>query len=138
MCAMCVISNNMAVGSACCATTCRLWEHFSIFEHTKKVVATCVSTWRSQTKGRPVCAIAMSKLTKCTTPFQRKHALEFELQIVELEKKGNMSIVMGMHFLFYVYHGRDVEPTSPKHKLSNNIHIFRTPFIKQHYLSHLK
>jgi hypothetical protein len=80
----------------------------------------------------------MSKSTKCTTPFQRKHALEFELQIVELKKKGNMSIVTGMHFLFCVYHGRDVEPASPKHKLSNNIHIFKTPFIKQHYLSHLK
>jgi len=80
----------------------------------------------------------MSKSTKCITSFQHKHVLEFELQIVELEKKGNMSIVMGMHFLFYMYHGRDVEPARPKRKLTNNIHIFRTPFIKQHYLSHLK
>jgi hypothetical protein len=70
--------------------------------------------------------------------FQRKHALEFDLQIVELEKKGNMLIMTGMHFLFCMYRGQDVEPESPKHKLTNNIHIFKMPFIKQHYLSHLK
>jgi hypothetical protein len=46
----------------------------------------------------------MSKSTKRTTSFQRKHALEFGLEIVELEKKGNMSVMMGVRCLFYVYH----------------------------------
>jgi hypothetical protein len=47
----------------------------------------------------------MSKLTKHTTPFQRKHALEFGLEIVELEEKGNTPIVTGVRCLFYVYRG---------------------------------
>jgi hypothetical protein len=80
----------------------------------------------------------MSKSTKRTTPFQRKHALEFGLEIVEFEKKGNMPVVTGVRCLFCVYHGRHVELTSRKHKPTDNIHIFKAPFIKQHYLSHLK
>ncbi len=64
--------------------------------------------------------------------------LEFGLEIVELEEKGNMPVVMGMCCLFYVYCGWDVEPASRKHKPIDNIHIFKAPFIKQHYLSHLK
>jgi hypothetical protein len=44
--------------------------------------------WRSQTKGRLARVVALSKLTKHTTLFQRKHALEFGLEIVELEVKG--------------------------------------------------
>jgi hypothetical protein len=40
--------------------------------------------------------------------------------------------------LFYVYHGQDVRLANRKHKPTNNIHIFKAPFIKQHYLLHLK
>jgi hypothetical protein len=80
----------------------------------------------------------MSKLTKCTTPFQRKHALEFGLEIVELQEKGNTPVMTGVRCLFCVYYGQDVGPTSCKRKPTNNIHIFKAPFIKQHYLSHLK
>jgi hypothetical protein len=47
----------------------------------------------------------MSKSTKRTTSFQRKHALEFGLKIVELEEKGNMSIVTGMRYLLCVCRG---------------------------------
>jgi len=80
----------------------------------------------------------MSKSTKRTTPFQRKHALEFGLEIVEFEEKCNMSVVTGVRCLFCVYHGRHVELTSRKRKPTDNIHIFKAPFIKQYYLSHLK
>jgi len=37
-----------------------------------------------------------------------------------------------------VYHGQDVRLTSCKRKPTDNIHIFKVPFIKQHYLWHLK
>ncbi|CAM6023615.1 unnamed protein product [Sphagnum balticum] len=94
--------------------------------------------WRSQTKGRPTRVIAMSKSTKCTTPFQRKHGLKIGFKIVELEKKGNMLVVMGVCCMFYMYRGQDVELASRKHKLIDNIHIFKASFIKQQYLSHLK
>ncbi|CAM6031650.1 unnamed protein product [Sphagnum compactum] len=80
----------------------------------------------------------MSKSTKRTTPFQRKHALEFGLEIVEFEEKCNMPVVTGVRCLFCVYHGRHVELTSRKRKPTDNIHIFKAPFIKQYYLSHLK
>jgi hypothetical protein len=79
----------------------------------------------------------MSKSTKRTTPFQHKHALEFGLEIVEFEKKGNTSIMTSMCCLFYMYHGQDVRLASHKHKPTDNIHIFKMSFIKQHYLSHL-
>jgi Zn ribbon nucleic-acid-binding protein len=72
----------------------------------------------------------MFKLTKCTTPFQCKHALEFGLEIIELEKKGNMPIVTSVRCMFCMYHGRDVELASHKRKSTNNIHIFKAPFIK--------
>ncbi|CAK9195794.1 unnamed protein product [Sphagnum troendelagicum] len=80
----------------------------------------------------------MSKSTKRITSFQHKHVLEFGLEIVELEKKGNMLVVTGVHCLFCVYHGQDVKPTSRKRKPTDNIHIFKVPFIKHHYLWHLK
>lgn len=80
----------------------------------------------------------MSMSTKCTTSFQRKNVLEFGLKIVELKRKGNTSVVTGVHYLFYVYHGRDVKPATRKRKSTNNIHIFKVLFIKQHYLSYLK
>jgi hypothetical protein len=44
----------------------------------------------------------MSKSTKRTTLFQRKHALEFGLEIVEFEEKGNMPVVTGVRCLFCV------------------------------------
>jgi hypothetical protein len=47
----------------------------------------------------------MSKSTKHITPFQRKHALEFGMEIVEFEEKGNMLVVTSVRCLFYVYHG---------------------------------
>lgn len=97
-----------------------------------------VSMWRSQTKGRLTCVITMFKLTKRFTLFQCKHALEFSLEIVEFEKKGNTSVVTNVHCLFYVYHDCDVGATSHKCKSTDNIHIFKALFIKQHYLSHLK
>ncbi len=98
----------------------------------------CVNTWGSQTKGKLACVIAMSKSTKCTTLFQRKHALEFGLEIVELKKKGNTLVMTNVRCLIYMYHGQDVGPTSCKRKSTDNIHIFKMPFIKQHYLLHLK
>jgi hypothetical protein len=72
----------------------------------------------------------MSKSTKRTTPFQRKHALEFGLEIIELEKKGNMPIMTGVRYLLCVYYSRDVESASRKCKLTDNIHIFKALFIK--------
>ncbi len=63
-------------------------------------------------------------------PFQRKHALEFGLEIVEFEEKGNMPVIIGVRCLFCVYHGRHVKLTSRKHKPTHNIHIFKAPFIK--------
>jgi hypothetical protein len=80
----------------------------------------------------------MSKLTKCTTPLQLKHVLEFGFEIVELEEKGNTPVVIGVRSLFCMYNGRDVGSTTRKHNSAANIHIFKAPFIKQHYLSHLK
>ncbi|CAM6010655.1 unnamed protein product [Sphagnum balticum] len=80
----------------------------------------------------------MSKSTKRTTSFQCKHALEFGFEIAELEEKGNTLVVMGVCCLFCVYHSWDVGPASCKRKPIDNIHIFKAPFIKQHYLSHLK
>ncbi len=97
-----------------------------------------VSMQRSQTKGRPARAIPMFKSTKCTRSFQRKHVLQFGLEIVELEEKGNMPIVTGVCCMFCVYHGWDVKLTSCKCMLIDNIHISKAPFIKQHYLLHLK
>jgi hypothetical protein len=47
----------------------------------------------------------MSKSTKGTTPFQRKHVLEFGLEIVKFEEKGNMRVVTSVRYLFCVYHG---------------------------------
>ncbi len=70
--------------------------------------------------------------------FQRKHALEFGLEIVELEEKGNMPFVMGLHYLLCMYRGQYVRPMIHKCTLTDNIHIFKAPFIKQHYFSHLK
>jgi hypothetical protein len=64
--------------------------------------------------------------------------IEFSLEIVELEEKGNMRVVTGVRCLFCVYCGRDVGPASRKRKSIDNIHIFKVPFIKQHYLSHIK
>ncbi len=98
----------------------------------------CVSVWRSQTKGRLVRAITMFKLTKRTMSFQHKHALEFGFEIIEFKEKGNMPVVTGMRCLFYVYHNWDLGLASRKHKPINNIHIFKAPFIKEHYLLHLK
>jgi hypothetical protein len=72
----------------------------------------------------------MSKSTKRNTPFQRKHALEFGLEIVELEEKGNTLVMTVVCCLFCVDHGRDVKPMSRKRKSAYNIHIFKTPFIK--------
>ncbi|CAK9879851.1 unnamed protein product [Sphagnum jensenii] len=80
----------------------------------------------------------MFKSTKCTRSFQRKHVLQFGLEIVELEEKGNMPIVTGVCCMFCVYHGWDVKLTSCKCMLIDNIHISKAPFIKQHYLLHLK
>jgi len=80
----------------------------------------------------------MSKSTKRITSFQRKHALEFGLEIVEREKKGNTPIVTSVCCLFYVYHDCDVGLMSHNCKSTNNIHIFKALFIKQHYLLHLK
>ncbi len=62
-----------------------------------------VSMWRSQTKGKLACAIAMFKSTKHIMSFQCKHALEFGLEIVELKEKGNTSVMTGVHCLFCVY-----------------------------------
>ncbi|CAM6024598.1 unnamed protein product [Sphagnum balticum] len=39
---------------------------------------------------------------------------------------------------FCVYCGQDVRLASRKHKPTDNIHIFKASFIKQHYLLHLK
>jgi hypothetical protein len=64
--------------------------------------------------------------------------LEFGFKIVELKEKGNMLVVTGVRCLFCEYCGWDVEPASCKCKPIDNIHIFKTSFIKQHYLSHLK
>ncbi len=58
----------------------------------------------------------MSKSTKHTTLFQHKHVLEFGFEIVELQEKGNMSVVMGVHCLFYMYCNRDVRLVSCKRK----------------------
>jgi hypothetical protein len=71
-------------------------------------------------------------------PFQRKHVLEFGLEIIGLQEKGNMSVVMGVQCLFCMYCGRNVRMASCKRKPIDNIHIFKAPFIKQHYLLHLK
>ncbi|CAK9198836.1 unnamed protein product [Sphagnum jensenii] len=72
----------------------------------------------------------MSRSTKCSTSFQRKHALEFGLKVVELEEKGNTLVVMSVRCLCYVYRGRDVKLASHKRKSTDNIHIFKAPFIK--------
>jgi len=80
----------------------------------------------------------MFKSTKCTTPFQRKHVLEFSFEIVEFEEKGNTPVMMGVCCVFCVHRGQDVGPVSRKNKPIDNIHIFKALFIKQHYLSHLK
>ncbi len=89
-----------------------------------------VNMWRPQTKGRSARAIAMSKSIKHTMPFQCKHALEFGLEIVELEEKGNMLVVTGVRCLFCVYCARDVGPMSCERKPTDNIHIFKALFIK--------
>jgi hypothetical protein len=83
-----------------------------------------------QTKGRSAHVIAMSKSTKHTTPFQRKHVLGFGFKIIKFEDKGNMLVLSGVCCLFYMYHGWDVGPVNRKHKLINNIHIFKVLFIK--------
>ncbi len=106
------------------------WKHFCSFGHFERVATVHVSMWRSQTKGRSICAIAMSKSTKLTMLFQHKHVLEFGLEIIKLEKKGNTSIVTGVRCLFCVYCGQDVELASRKHKPIDNIHIFKASFIK--------
>jgi hypothetical protein len=82
-----------------------LWEHFHAFGHIESAATMRVSTWRFQTKGRPVYVIAMSKPTKRTMLFQCKHALEFSLEIVKFKDKGNTLIVTGMHYVFYMYCG---------------------------------
>ncbi len=112
--------------------------HFCTSGHTERATTMRVSTWRSQTQGKSAHAIAVYKSTKHITPFQCKHAFEFGLKIVELEKKGNMSFVMGVHYLLCVYHGQYVRPMTRKRKPTDNIHIFKVSLIKQHYLSHLK
>jgi len=94
--------------------------------------------WKFQTKDRQARAIAMSKLTKRITPFQCKHALEFSFEIIELEEKGNMSVMTSVHCLLCVYRGWYFGLVSRKRKPIDNIHVFKAPFIKQHYLSHLK
>jgi hypothetical protein len=63
----------------------------------------CVNTWRFQTKSRPTRVIAMFKSTNHITMFQLKHALEFGFKIVELKKKGNTPVLMGVRCLNYVY-----------------------------------
>ncbi len=80
----------------------------------------------------------MFKSTKHITSFQCKHALEFGLEIVELKEKGNTSVITGVHCLFCVYCSWDGGPMICKCKLTDNIHIFKASFIKQHYLLHLK
>jgi len=70
--------------------------------------------------------------------FQHKHALEFGLEILELEEKGNMLVVTSVHCLLCVYCRQYFGSTSHKHKPIDNIHVFKAPFIEQHYLSHLK
>jgi hypothetical protein len=80
----------------------------------------------------------MFKSIKLTRPFQCKHVLEFSLKIVELEEKGNTPIMTGVCCMFCVYHGWNVELTSCKCMLINNIQISKSRFIKQHYLLHLK
>jgi hypothetical protein len=106
---MCVPGGSRVAGSACRVITCILWAlgTFSYFRaHQERHGSACDYVEVSnQTKGRPACAITMSKSTKCTGSLQRKHALEFGLEIVELKEKGNMLLMMGMHCLFYMYHG---------------------------------
>ncbi len=46
----------------------------------------------------------MSKSTKRTVLFQHKHELEFGLEIIELEEKGNTPVVTGMRCLLYGYY----------------------------------
>jgi hypothetical protein len=45
---------------------------------------------------------------------------------------------MGVHCLFCMYCGWDVKLANCKREPTNNIHIFKTSFIKEHYLLHLK
>ncbi len=71
----------------------------------------------------------MFKSTKRTTLFQHKHALEFGFEIVELEEKGNMSVMIGVHCLFCMYYGQNVKSVSRKRKPTNNIHIIKMLFI---------
>ncbi len=73
-----------------------------------------------------------------STPFQTKYALEFSLEVVSKDVRGDVTV----QCLFYIHKGRDsVEVDNSlghKWKVTLNIKYFTKPFTPFNYRYHLK
>jgi hypothetical protein len=73
-----------------------------------------------------------------STPFQTKHALEFNLEVVSKDAKGNVIVL----YPFYVHEGRDNmevgDSSSCKRKATSTIKYFMKSFAPFNYCCHLK
>jgi hypothetical protein len=73
-----------------------------------------------------------------STPFQTKHTLEFGLEVVSKDAKGDVTV----RCLFYIHEGRDgVEISNSlgrKHKATSTIKYFMKLFAPFNYHYHLK
>jgi len=75
-------------------------------------------------------------MPKVKTPFQPKHALEFNLEVCSTDRHGNETV----RCLLCVYLGRDkvvIEPGgSRKRKSRSDIKYYNAPFAPHNYRSH--
>jgi len=73
-----------------------------------------------------------------STPFQTKHALEFSLEVVSKDAKGDVIVLC----LFYVHEGRDNmevgDSSGCKWKVTSTIKYFMKSFAPFNYRCHLK
>ena len=73
---------------------------------------------------------------KKKTPFQRHHHLEYSLEIVSTDAKGDMTV----RCLFCLNEGRDTvvvhAGSSRKRKSRTDIKYFKSPFLPHQYPSH--
>jgi hypothetical protein len=79
----------------------------------------------------------MAPKSKAQTPFQATHALEFGLEVIKTEQKGDQTV----RCLFCVYEGRNQVQvglqTGRKRQSRSDIKYYVKPFAPQNYRSHL-